>query len=237
MALNSALMNDMVKVCSRKGFARATGKTYRHWCEQFLLWGKKEHGSWQHPKDLGRDGVEAWLTWLAVHRRVSPTTQNVALQSALFLFREVLKIDLKGIDALRAKRPQRIPSVLSPSEVSQLFRHLNGHSLLIGQLLYGAGLRIGEAISLRLKDIDFSQRQIIVRAAKGAKDRVCQLPLLLVEPLKKQVAVAESWHAEDTKKRMLSCRTAVCDGQKIAVSPQLPHVVVAVPVALLEPSS
>ena len=112
MALKSALMDELIDVCRRKGFARSTGKTYRHWCESLLMWGHAEHGEWVHPQQLGRDGVEAWLTWLAVHRQVSPTSQNVALQAALFLFREVLKTELQGVDALRAKRPQRLPATL-----------------------------------------------------------------------------------------------------------------------------
>ena len=207
MALKSAMMDEMCVVIRRKGYSPNTAKTYRHWCEQFLLWLKAKNGRWVHPRGSGREGVEEWLTELAVVRNVSPTSQNVALQAVLFLFREVIRQPLAGVDALRARRPQRMPSVLSVPEVSALFAHLKGQNRLVAQLLYGAGLRIGEAVSLRLKDLDFDQRQIVVRAAKGAKDRVCQMPKRLIAELRRQVESATKFHRQDSAAGV--CRVAV----------------------------
>jgi integron integrase len=143
--------------------------------------------------------VTNWLTWLATQKNLSPTSQNVALQAVVFLYRELLQRDLVGIDAVRAKRPQRIPTVLSREEVGGLFGILKGQSLLIAQLLYGCGMRIGEALSLRVQDVDFGNNQITIRQAKGAKDRVVQLPVRLVEPLRLQLQITEHWHKHDTQ--------------------------------------
>ena len=194
-------------VIRRKGYSPNTAKTYRHWCEQFLLWLKEKHGRWVHPKESGREGLEEWLTELAVVRNVSPTSQNVALQAVLFLFREVIRQPLEGVDALRARRPQRVPSVLSVTEVSALFARMKGQNRLIAQLLYGSGLRMGEAVSLRLKDLDFDHRQIVVRAAKGAKDRVCQMPKRLIIDLRRQVESAEKFYRQDFANGV--CRVAL----------------------------
>jgi integron integrase len=139
------------------------------------------------------------LTDLAVRKNVSPTTQNVALQSALFLYREVLNMKIEGVDALRSKRPKRLPTVLSVVEVARLLTALEGQSRLIGQMLYGCGLRIGECVSLRCKDIDVDNRQLILRGAKGAKDRAVGLPKMLVDPLSRQIEATRKWHAIDVK--------------------------------------
>ncbi|TWT57693.1 Tyrosine recombinase XerD [Thalassoglobus neptunius] len=165
MALKSALLDQIKIVCRRKGYSRESARTYRHWCEQYVLWLRKANGTWIHPGDCGRDHVEAWLTDLAVTRHVSATSPNVAFQSVLFLYREVLHVMIGNVNALRAKRPQRSPTILSPSEVSRLLQELQGRDRLIGQILYGCGLRIGEAVSLRMKDIDIEKEMINVRAA------------------------------------------------------------------------
>ena len=161
MALKSARLDELDAVVRRKGYARNTAKTYRHWCAEFVRWLKHRHGKWVNPKDSGREDVQEWLTTLATVRDVSPTTQNVAFQSVLFLFREVLRIQIEDVQALRAKRPKRIPTVLSVPEVSQLLAVLKGRNKLIAQLLYGCGLRIGEALALRVKDVNFGNRQIV----------------------------------------------------------------------------
>lgn len=197
--MKSKLLDDADRIMRRQGKARSTRKTYRTHLESLLKWGRWKHGNWVHPRDLGKDGVENWLSDLANIKNVAPTTQNCALQAALYLFKEVLKTPLEGIDALRAKRPQRLPVVLSVQEVQKILAGLNGRNLLLASLLYGSGLRIGEAISLRLKDLDFDRRQITVRGAKGAKDRVVQMARRLMDDLLHQVAQAKRLHEHDTR--------------------------------------
>jgi integron integrase len=198
--LKSELLDEADRVMRRQGKARSTRKTYRTHLESLLKWAKWKFGDWRHPKDFGRDGVERWLSDLANVKNVSPASQNVAFQAALFLFREVLQMPLENVDALRARRPQRLPVVLSVQEVRKILEGLRGRNLLIAKLLYGSGLRIGEALSLRLKDLDFDRRQITVRAAKGAKDRVVQMPRSIMDDLLHQVAAAKRLHASDTAK-------------------------------------
>ena len=196
--MKSQLLDEIDIVCRRKGYSRNTAKTYRHWCAQYLLWLKAQnHSQWKHPKETGREHIESWLTQLATVRNVSPTSQNVAFQSVLFLFREILDRSVENVNALRAKRPQRIPTVLSVREVAQLMGGLSGQAKLIGQLLYGCGLRIGETLSLRVKDVDFDNRQITLRAAKGAKDRVVGMPRAVVKPLREQIERTRRFHAQD----------------------------------------
>ena len=191
------LLEQLTQKCRQLGYSRKTGETYRHWCLEFLRFHRNRSGDWIHPAKMGKVEVEQFLTWLAVKRNVSPTTQNVAFQSVLFMYRQLLGISIEGVDALRAKRPQRMPTVLSRQEVAELFRFLTGQSKLVAMLLYGCGMRIGEAISLRVKDIDFGNEQIVIRAAKGAKDRVVQLPQSAEPLLREQVAVAEKWNRLD----------------------------------------
>ncbi len=192
------LLDQVVIVCERKKYSAKTGKTYRHWCEDFLRHARAVSGRWVHPREMGRNEIEQYLTHLAVKRRVSATTQNLAFQSILFLYRELLRVEINGVDALRAKRPQRLPTVLSREEVGLVLSRLTGQMKLIASLCYGCGMRIGEALSLRVKDIDFGSRQIIIRAAKGNKDRAVQLPRSAETMLRDQIAVATRWHAIDT---------------------------------------
>lgn len=193
------LLDQLTQKCRAKGYSPKTAETYRHWCAEFILWAHQRAGQWAHPANLGRQEIEAYLTHLAVTRRVSPSTQNLAFQSILFLYREILGITIDGVDALRAKRPQRIPTVLSRQEVAELLQHLTGQPKLIAMLLYGCGLRIGEALHLRVKDVDFGNEQLLIRAAKGAKDRVVQLPQAVLPLLREQIAAAERWHSLDLK--------------------------------------
>ena len=202
--MNSALLDECEATMRRQGMARSTRKTYRTHLVSLIRWGKWKYGKWVHPKHLGKDGVERWLSDLANVKNVAPTTQNCALQAALYLFREVLKTPLEGVESFRAKRPQRLPVVLSVQEVQRVLSGLSGRDLLIAKLLYGCGMRIGEAISLRLKDLDFDRRQITVRAAKGAKDRVVQMPRSLMDDLLHQVSEAKRLHEHDTRQK--TCR-------------------------------
>ncbi len=158
---------------------------------------KDESGNWVYLADLNETHVNSFLTYLAVDRRVSASTQNQALSALLFLFRQILKRDLK-IEAMRARTSQKLPLVLSPMEVKQILGAVSGRTpRLMLSLMYGAGLRLMETCRLRVKDVDFERKQITVREGKGDKDRVVPLPQRLVDGLKDQVARIERIHQQD----------------------------------------
>ena len=164
--------------------ALRTEQTYLQWMRRYV----KFHGR-KHPRDLGPAEVEAFLTHLAVNVKVSASTQNQALQALLFLYRQVLGIELPWLDNVtRASRPKRLPVVLSAAEVRAVLSHLEGTSWLIANLLYGSGLRLMEAHRLRVKDLLLERGEIMVRDAKGGKDRVTVLPARLVAPLREYLA-------------------------------------------------
>ncbi len=141
-----------------------------------------------HPKELGAKDVEAFLTALASERKVSASTHNQALSAILFLYREVLSVDLPWLAEIgRPTGPKRIPSVLTREEVGRVFEEMDGDTGLAARLLYGAGLRLLECLRLRVKDVDFARHVIIVREAKGAKDRVVMLPRVIEKPLRARV--------------------------------------------------
>jgi integrase len=144
---------------------------------------------------MGASEVEQFLTHLAVEGRVSASTQNQALSAVLFLYRQVLEVDLPWLNGVvRAHTPTRMPVVLPRREVQALLDHLDGHLHLVGQLLYGSGLRLMEALRLRVKDVDFDYSQIVVRNGKGQKDRVTILPDVVVPPLRQHLAVVRDQH-------------------------------------------
>jgi integron integrase len=150
---------------------------------------------------MGADEITAFLTHLAVEEKVSASTQNQAFFALLFLYRDVLKINLPHIEGvIRAKRPEHIPVVFTQSEVKMILANLSGVSFLVASLLYGAGLRLAEALRLRVKDIDFETSQIAVRDGKGAKDRLTMLPASLHEPLKNQLSKVKFVHSEDLRR-------------------------------------
>lgn len=170
-----------------------TEDSYVNWVRRYILF----HGK-RHPREMGEAEVEAFLTHLAVAENVAASTQNQALAALLFLYKVVLERPLeKRIDASRARRPERLPVVLSRDEVRALLAQLQGTHRLMASLLYGSGLRLMECLRLRIKDIDFSRNQITIRDGKGRKDRVVPLPRTLVEPLKHQIAVVKDWHERD----------------------------------------
>jgi integron integrase len=171
-------------------YSYRTEQQYLHWVRRFVLFNEK-----RHPKDLGAAEVEAFLTSLAVQRKVSASTQNQALAALLFLYQKVLEADLPWIEnVVRARRPRHIPVVLTQKEVRALLSHLDGEYWLIAVILYGAGLRLQEALQLRVKDVDFDLRQIIVRDGKGHKDRVTVLPDAAVEPLQHHLQAVRLQH-------------------------------------------
>lgn len=167
-------------------YSLSTEKAYMYWVRFFIRWSGRSEGM-RHPRDMGALEVEAFLTMLANERRVSASTHNQALSALLFLYREVLGIDLPWLDGVnRPAQKRRIPSVLTKEEVAALFQFLAPNMRLLAQLLYGTGMRLMEGLRLRIKDVDFERHVIIVREAKGNKDRVVMLPRALVSALRQQ---------------------------------------------------
>ncbi len=152
-------------------YSLATEKVYLYWVRFFVRWSGRE-GAMRHPRDIDAKGVEAFLTMLATERRVSAYTHKQALSAILFLYREVLAIDLPWLnDIHRPSRPPRIPSVLTQDDVAGVLAHMEGVTALLARLLYGTGMRLMEGMRLRIKDVDFVRLVIIVRDAKGGKER------------------------------------------------------------------
>ena len=172
-----------------------TEQAYVDWIRRFILF----HGK-RHPNELGEADVGRFLTWLAVERNVAPSTQNQALNALVFLYRHVIDRPLGDItNAERAKKPQRLPVVLTQDETKRLFRHLDGNQWLPVCLLYGSGLRLMERLRLRVKDLDFDHRAIVVRCGKGGKDRVVTLPDVLVVPLQRHLESVRNLHDKDLR--------------------------------------
>ena len=177
----------------RLGMARRTEDAYVAWIIRFI----KANGR-RHPRELGEREVEAFLTSLALRDNVSPSTQNQALAALLFLYREVLGQDLPWMeDIRRAKKPRRLPVVLSQEEVAAVLGELSGVHWLMASLLYGSGLRLMECIRLRVKDVDFGRAELTVRGGKGGRDRRTMLPQKLFGPLRGQLEEAGQLHRRD----------------------------------------
>jgi len=185
---------DEVRRCLRvKHYSLRTEQAYVGWIRRFILASGK-----RHPKDMGGPEVERFLSNLAVQGRVAASTQNQALSALLFLYREVLAVDLPWLDnVVRAKRPQRVPSVLSREEVQRLLSAMEGRTWLLASLLYGTGMRLMECLRLRVKDVDFARNEITVREGKGGKDRHTVLPRMLLEPLRREIERARLIHQRD----------------------------------------
>jgi len=177
----------------RLGLSIRTEEAYVGWVRRFIFANDK-----RHPRELGAREVEAFLTHLAMHGRVAASTQNQALSALLFLYREVLQQELPWMENIRrAKRPERLPVVLSREEVAALLEEMNGVTWLMASLLYGAGLRLMECVRLRVQDVDFVRREITVRQGKGGKDRRTMLPAIIVDALQGQLAEARRVHERD----------------------------------------
>src|SRR5690606_20390921 len=153
---------------------------------------------YRHPQEMGGPEVEAFLSDLAVRRDVSASTQNQALSAILFLYKQVLQIELPWMDGvIRARRPQRLPVVLTREEVASVLAQLDGTLWLIASLLYGSGMRLMEALRLRVKDVEFSRLEILIRDGKGQKDRVTMLPRKLAAPLELHLQRVRALHEQD----------------------------------------
>ena len=183
-------VRDAIRV---KHYSLRTEKTYIHWIKRYIFFHDK-----RHPAEMGEDEIRRFLTHLAVNRDVTAATQNQALSAILFLYKDVLHKELDWIDGIeRAKKPARLPVVLTREEVRAILSQLEGTRWLMASLLYGTGIRLMECLRLRAKDIDFDYRQITVRDGKGGKDRVTMLPQALVEPIKNHLTKVRALHAKD----------------------------------------
>ncbi len=173
-----------------KHYSYRTEQAYVGWVRRFVLFHDKTH-----PDQLGGPEIERFLTYLAVERSVSASTQNQALGALLFLYREVLELPIPWLDnVIRARRSIRLPVVLTRLEVRAVLSRLTGDPWLVASLLYGSGLRLSEALRLRIKDIDLAQHRLLVRDAKGSKDRITLLPGSMVDPMNTQIARARTQH-------------------------------------------
>jgi len=174
------LLDQVREVMQYHHYAIRTEQIYIKWILEYIHFNET-----RHPQEMGKPEIERFLSYLEVNRNMASSTQNQALNAILFLYKYVLDMPLNDyIDATRSKKRKRLPIVLTPSEVSQLFQFISGTNELMAKLLYGAGLRLMECIRLRVKDVDFGNHQIIVRDAKGGKDRVTVLPKTIQEELR-----------------------------------------------------
>lgn len=193
-SLQSTRLLDRVRERTRYlHYSLSTEKAYLYWIRFFIRWHRLKH-----PRDMGAAEVEAFLSMLATQRHVSASTHNQALSTLLFLYREVLDIKLPWMEGIqRPGRTKRIPSMLTKDEVAGVLASLEGESALLARLLYGTGMRLMEALRLRVKDVDFDRHAIIVREAKGSKDRVVMLPRSLAAELRLQMLAARAlWEAD-----------------------------------------
>jgi len=185
------IVRDKIRL---KHYSISTEKTYIFWIKHYIFFHNKKH-----PIEMGKDEIEAFLTFLATKKRVSPTTQNQAFSAILFLYKEVLGIDMSewNIQALRAQERKHIPVVLTKEEVQKVLQNLNGIYKLIVTLMYGCGLRMNEVLNIRIKDLDFGFDKLYIWDSKSLKDRTVPLPLKLKNELKVQVARVEELHKKD----------------------------------------
>lgn len=187
------LVDQVRKAIRVKHYSYRTEQTYIYWIKKFILFNNK-----RHPNEMGEKEINRFLTYLAVNRKVAASTQNQALCAILFLYRHVLKKPIGWIDKLeRAKNPKTIPVVLSGKEVESVLLQFQGVVWIVVSLLYGSGLRLMEALRLRVKDIDFDYNQITLRDAKGHKDRLSLLPMAVKESLKKHLQRVKFLHQKD----------------------------------------
>lgn len=183
-------MRDALRV---RHYSLRTEESYLQWVRRFILF----HGK-RHPETMGEVEVADFLSYLAVDRDVAASTQNQALAAILFLYKRVLGRDLDWLQNVsRAKRPRRLPVVLTREEVLKILNKIQGINGLLARLMYGTGMRVMESLQLRVKDVDFAYRQIYIREGKGDKDRVTPLPEALVAPLQDRLAQVRELHNRD----------------------------------------
>ncbi len=188
-------ISELIRIIRLKNYSIRTEKTYKHWAVRFFLFHNTDD-----PKTLGSNDVKTYLEYLATKRNVSVSTQKQALNAIAFLFHQVWGRPLGNLgEFVGAKRPRRLPVVLSKPEVQQVLEQLNPKHRLMAGLMYGGGMRLMECVTLRTQDIDFDYRQITIRNAKGFKDRIVPLPIKYQEILKKQIDAVREQHQQDLK--------------------------------------
>ena len=193
MKTSSPFLNEVISAIRVRHYSIRTEQAYVGWIKRYILF----HGK-RHPRDMGDGEVGVFLSFLAMERNVAASTQNQALNALVFLYKAILDQplgDLQGV--VRAKKPRRLPAVLSRNEIMQVLRNLQGHHWLAACLLYGSGLRLMECVRLRVKDLDFEHRAVIVREGKGGKDRVVTLPDELIVPLQRHLGSVRNMHEKD----------------------------------------
>jgi integron integrase len=187
------LLDRVCDVMRLKHYSLRTERTYCDWIERFIRFHEL-----RHPRDMGEAEVSAFLTYLARDGKVAASTQNQALSALLFLYKQVLKQEIGWLENVeRAKKPTRLPVVLTRDEVHKIFAHLHGTARLMAGLLYGSGLRLMECVRLRVKDIDFGYARITVRDTKGNKDRMTMLPINLANALERHLQKVKAQHEQD----------------------------------------
>jgi integron integrase len=177
----------------KRHFSRRTEKTYVGWVRRYIRYHR-----FRHPQEMGQEEVSRFLSWLAVERKVSASTQNQALCAVLFLYRDVFGVNLPWLrEVTRARAPRRLPVVLTRDEVRAVICELHGAPLLVAQLLYGSGMRLLECLQIRIKDVEFSASQIVVRSGKGNRDRVTVLPASIRDELARHLLGVRDQHQRD----------------------------------------
>ncbi len=188
-----ALLDRLRQAIRLRNYSYRTEQAYVYWTKKFIFFHEK-----RHPRDMGSHEVGEFLSHLATNLNLAASSQNQALSALLFLYREVLGMELNWMkNLIWAKKPKKIPTVFTREEVRKVLSHLQDSKWLIASLLYGAGLRLMEGLRLRIKDVDFSYQQVIVRDGKGYRDRVSVLPQSLIRPLKDQIKYVKEFHQRD----------------------------------------
>jgi len=188
-------MDQVSALCRRRHLSRRTEEAYRFWIRRYILFHHK-----QHPRELGALGIAPFVNHLAVVRNVAASTQSQALNALLFLYRDVLEMEVGHLDGLRrVQRPSRLPVVLTVEEVRDSLAMMCGTPRLMAEVLYGAGLRVTECVTLRIKDLDFRSDTITVRSGKGAKDRTTLMPLLLKQALQQHLLRVMALYKQDVR--------------------------------------
>jgi len=189
------LLDEVRKTLRTAHYSKSTEESYTSWIKQFIIFNNK-----RHPLELGADEIKNFISYLANEKQVASSTQNQALNAILYLYKNVLKKEIKFVDGLSyVKRIKHLPTVFSREEAQIILNQLDGVIHLFVRLLYGAGLRLSEGLRLRVKDFDFDGKQITVRDGKGEKDRITILPEKLVEPLRDHIRKVKNLHLQDLK--------------------------------------
>jgi integrase len=199
------LIPEIRRIMRLKHYSLRTEETYIGWITRYILF----HGK-THPREMNKSHIEAFLSHLAVHGKVAASTQNQAFNAILFLYRHVLDLPLEeNIHAIRAKRSQRLPTVLSKEEIKQLFAEIKGTNLIIAKLMYAGGLRLMECLRLRVQDMDFANQQLTIHDGKGNKDRYTVFPQTLHSSLRDHLEKVKRRHEDDVRQVMdvFTCRT------------------------------